>query len=156
MAGFEFRYMLNGGFPVYKEFYAKDTETLTVGDMMNIETGECDLGATGDTGFAGMLASAVDPDAQRNSSHEWTPGVITAVDSTTRLRVLISPDAVYSTTDANARNAGATLDISGATGAQGLAASSNTEFVVVETKLAAADPTFVIFAISSHYLAKAQ
>ena len=151
-AGFTFAYMLNGGTPVIKDFYMKDTETLTRGDMVNIEVGEVDLAATNDTDLAGAVLGTVNPDDERDTSHNRTPGKWAGTDSTTRVRVIISPDAVYSITDANARNAGATLDIAGATGAMTLAASSSIDVVVVETKLQAADLTYVKIADSEHYL----
>ena len=52
-------------------------------------------------------------------------------DSTTRIKCIVDPDAVYAVTDANARLAGATLDITGATGAQAVTTSSNKDVVVV-------------------------
>lgn len=148
MAGFNWRYSLSGGISAVAEFRAKDTETLTKGDLMNVETGEVDLAATNDTGFAGALIGA----APVSIDAEASPGVITAVDSTTWLRVYIDPYAVYGVTDANARNAGASLDIAGATGAQTVAASSNVDVVVVETKKAAADETLVMIFGADHYL----
>ena len=69
----------------------------------------------------------------------------------------MNPDAVYGdANDTSARLAGALLDVSGATGAQTVAASSNTEFVVVERKRQSSDETRVQIASTSHYLAKAQ
>ena len=151
--GFEWRYNLyGGGKPLIKTFYMKDTETLTVGDILNVESGEVDLAATGDTGLAGAFAGPDDPgDAVDNA-----PGTVAGTDSTTLVKVIINPDAVYEVEDNNARAPGATLDITGATGAQGVAASSNTEFVVVERKRQTSDPTHVMICPSAHYLAKAQ
>ena len=156
MAGFEFRYMLNGGNPVIKDFIMKDTETFTKGDMMNIETGELDLAVAGDLAFCGVFLGTVNPDDERNTAHERTPGKVAGTTAVTKVRAIISPDAVYSTADANTRAAGALLDITGATGAQGLAASSGNEFVVVERKAVAADPTFVLITAPTHYLTKVQ
>lgn len=149
--GFKWRYNLSGGRPLILEVIAKDTETLTIGDMINIESGLGDLGATADTGLLGALAGCTDP-----LTYETVPGVIAAVTSVTVLKVIANPDAVYGVVDANARLIGATLDIAGATGAQGVATSSNTEFVVVERKKQTADETRVMFCISSHVFAKAQ
>lgn len=155
MAGYEYRYMLNGGnHPVIKDFFMKDTETLTKGDLLNIEVGEVDLAATNDTDFCGIFLGTVNPDDERATDHTRTPGKVAGTDSTTKIRAIISPDAVYSTSDNNDRDAGATLDISGATGAMALAASSNIDVVVVEDKNASTDPTFFLLSQANHYLAR--
>ena len=152
MAGFTWRYNLMGsGAAVTRTFYAKDTETLTKGDIMNVETGEVDLAVTGDTGLAGILLGAEDPEKEVNSSGVKTPGSVYCTDSTTVLKVVVNPDAVYGVTDSNARQPGATLDISGATGAQTVAASANTEFVVVERKMQTTDETLVMITPTIHY-----
>ncbi len=114
MAGFTFRYRLSGGAPTIQVFKAKDSETLTKGDILNLETGEVDLAATADVALVGMC---LDTGAR--------------TDSTSDVACITDKDAVYGVTDNNARVAGATLDISGATGAQGVATSSNAEFLVV-------------------------
>ena len=156
MAGFEWRYNIGGGPPLIKSFYMKDTETLTKGDLLNLETGEVDLAATSDTALVGVMLGAEDPTKEGNSAGVKTPGKVAGTDSTTIILAIINPDAVYSTADANARQPGALLDISGATGAQTLAESGNTEFVVVERKLQTADPTYVKIIETIHYLTKSQ
>jgi hypothetical protein len=150
MAGFEFAYTLNGGTPLIQTYFMKDTETFTLGDLMNVESGELDLAVTGDTALVGTFMGPHTPSDGKSGS----PGVVEGTDSVTRVRVIISPDAVYSVTDSNDRDAGATLDISGATGAQAVAASSNTEFVVVGDKQLDADPTYVMITPTAHFLAK--
>lgn len=151
--GFEYRYNLSGGRPLILTFLMKDTETLTRGDMLNIESGEVDLAVTSDAALAGIFVGPEDPD----DAVERKPGTVSGTDSTTLVKVIVNPDAVYAdANDTSARLAGATLDISGATGAQTLAASSNTEFVVVERKRQASDETRVMICSSAHYLAKAQ
>ena len=151
--GFEWRYNLSGGRPLILTFLMKDTETLTRGDMLNIESGEVDLAATGDVALAGIFVGPENPD----DAVDGKPGTVSGTDSTTVVKCLVNPDAVYADgSDSNARLAGATLDISGATGAQTVAASSNTEFVVVERKRQSSDETRVQIASTSHYLAKAQ
>jgi hypothetical protein len=117
---------------------AKDTETLTKGDLLNLETGEVDLAATAD---ANLLGVCLDTAAR--------------TDSTTDVYVITDADAVYGVTDANARVLGATLDISGATGAQAVAASSNKEFVVVAPSTAT-EETLVRVNIGKHVANKAQ
>lgn len=139
MAGFKFAYRLSGGAPTIQVLKAKDTETLTKGDMANLETGEVDLGATADANFLGVILGPTGA----------------ATDSTTDISVITDADAVYSVTDANAREKGATLDIAGATGAQGVAASSNKEFVV-QAKSTATEPTLVRFNVGKHVDNKAQ
>lgn len=138
MAGFTFRYRLSGGAPTVQVLKAKDTETLTKGDLLNLETGEVDLAATAD---ANLLGVCLDTAAR--------------TDSTTDVYVITDADAVYGVTDANARVLGATLDISGATGAQAVAASSNKEFVVVAPSTAT-EETLVRVNIGKHVANKAQ
>jgi hypothetical protein len=113
-AGFKFMYRLSGGPMTVQKLYFKDTETLTKGDMLNLETGEVDLAATGDTAFIGVALQT-----------------LAGTDSTTLIEVCIDDDAVYAVYDANVRKAGALLDLSGATGAQTIAAASNNNFVVM-------------------------
>jgi hypothetical protein len=137
MAGFTFRERPSGAAPTIKSLTFKDTETITAGDMVNLETGEVDLGATGDTNLLGCALHTV-----------------AGVDSTTKIRCIVDADAVYSVTDNNARVIGATLDLAGATGAQGVAASSNKEFVVVADS-SATEPTLVRFNVGKHHENKA-
>ena len=136
--GFTFVYCLHGGKPLVEVFLFKDTETLTKGDLLNLESGEVDLAVTTDTALLGLMMGAEDPaDAKVRE-----PGVTEGTDSTTKAKVLTDPDAVYEDPDdSSARNAGVTLDISGTTGAMALAASSNTDVVVVGRKEQNADPT---------------
>lgn len=137
-AGFTFRLRTCGSPPTIKRVLMKDTETLTAGDMLNLETGEVDLGATADTNFLGVCLETV-----------------AGTDSTTRVRVITDADAVYSVVDNNARVIGATLDLAGATGAQAVAASSNKEFVVVADS-GATEETMVRFNVGKHHDNKAQ
>tara|TARA_Y100000310_G_C20493364_1_gene720333 strand:- start:333 stop:791 length:459 start_codon:yes stop_codon:yes gene_type:complete len=152
MAGFTFRYCLYGGRPLVLDFLMKDTETLTKGDLLNVESGEVDLAVTSDAALAGAFMGPKDP----ADATDGSPGVVAGTDSTTLVECIASPDAVYGVADANARLPGALLDIAGATGAQTLAASSNTEFVVVERKRQNADETRVMILPDSHYLIKGQ
>lgn len=138
MAGFHFRYRLSGGAPTIQELLFKDTETLTKGDIVNLESGELDLGATADANLVGAVQQTV-----------------AGTDSTTRIEVITDADAVYGVVDANARLVGATLDLAGATGAQSVATSSNKEFVVV-AESSATEETLVRFNVGKHYANKAQ
>jgi len=136
--GFTHVFNLYGAKPRIEVFFMKDTETLTKGDLVNLESGEVDLAVTSDTAILGQFLG---PDRPADGKVD-NPGVVVGTDSTTRVRVLTSPDAVYEDKDdTNARNAGATLDISGATGAMALAASSNTDVVVIGKKEQSSDPT---------------
>ena len=151
--GFDWRYNVSGGRPLILTLVMKDTETLTRGDMLNIESGEVDLAATGDAALAGVFVGPENPE----DAVDGKPGTLAGTDSTTIVKVIVNPDAVYAdANDTSARLAGATLDISGATGAQTVAASSNTEFVVVERKRQSSDETRLMICSSAHYLAKAQ
>ena len=136
MAGFEFRYRECGAPPTIITVTAKDTETLTKGDIGNIESGEVDLAATSDAALAGQILET--------KSH---------TDSTTTTEIIVDADAVYAVTDANARNIGDSLDISGATGAQTVTTSSNKEFVVVRNSTAS-EPTLVKINADAHAFAK--
>ena len=135
MAGFDFRFCESGSAPTVRTVYAKDTETLTTGDILNLETGEVDLGATGDTRLLGACLET--------KAH---------TDSTTTTEVIVDADAVYGVTDANARKIGATLDLSGETGAQTVATSSNKDLVVVADS-SATEETLVRVYPTRHALA---
>lgn len=138
MAGFRFSHRLSGGAPTVQTFFTKDTETLTRGDIANLESGEIDLGATADTNLVGAIMQTA-----------------AGTDSTTEYQVITDDDAVYEVTDNNARVVGATLDLTGSTGAQGLTTSSNKEFVVVAPSTAT-QPTLVKINVGKHFKNKAQ
>lgn len=138
MAGFTYRYRISGAAPTVQSLVIKDTETLTKGDIANLETGQIDLGATADANLAGVVLE--------------TKAGTTAV---TEYEVITDPDAVYGVTDANARVIGATLDLSGATGAQTVTTSSNKEFVVV-ADCSASQETLVRINVGKHFANKAQ
>lgn len=138
--GFRYRGRMYGdpNKPTIQDLTFKDTETLTRGDMANLESGEVDLGATADTNLLGMVQET-----------------LSGTDSTTKIKVIVDADAIYGVYDPNARVKGATLDLSGATGAQTVAASSNKEFVVYADS-AADEETLVVFNIGKHHNNKAQ
>jgi len=151
--GFTWRYNVSGGRPLIIKLLMKDSETLTKGDMLNLESGEVDLMVTSDVAAVGVFMGPADPD----DATDGQPGVVAGTDSTTLVQVIANPDAVYADpNDTNARLAGALLDISGATGAQTLASASNNEFVVVERKRQSSDETRVQFTAPTHYLSKVQ
>lgn len=131
--GFRFRYRLSGAPPTIQYILAQDTATYTKGDLVNLESGELDLAATNDTTMVGAVQQTV-----------------SAVDSTTLIPVITDWDAVYGVYDANARLIGATLDITGATGAMTVAASSNVDLLVVANSTAA-EETLVMIAHGEHW-----
>ncbi|MDP3937556.1 MAG: hypothetical protein Q8R92_05395 [Deltaproteobacteria bacterium] len=133
MAGFSFRYRLSGGAPTIEDLTFKDTETLTKGDMANLETGEVDLAASEDANLLGVCLETV-----------------VGTDSTTKIQVITDADAVYAVSDESARVKGATLDIAGTTGEQKIATSSKKEFVVVAAS-SATEPTLVRFNVGKHH-----
>ena len=137
-AGFRFRYRLSGAKPTIQYLTCKDTETLSRGDIANLEGGEIDLAATNDANMLGAI-------------QETKAGV----DSTTKYAVITDFDAVYGVYDPNARAIGATLDIAGATGAQTVATSSNKEFVVVADS-SATEETLVMINRDAQAFVKAQ
>ena len=151
--GLEWRYNVSGGRPLILTFVMKDTETLTRGDLLNIESGEVDLAATADVALCGIFVGPENP----NDATDGEPGKLSGTDSTTVVKAIVNPDAVYADkNDTSARLAGALLDVSGATGAQTIASASNNEFVVVERKRQSTDETRVQFTAPTHYLSKVQ
>ena len=131
--GFRPRYRLSGGPFTIQTLTIKDTETLTKGDIVNLETGEIDLGATNDTAFVGVVM-------------ETKAGT----DSTTTFQCITDADAVYGVYDANARAIGATLDISGTTGAMTVASSSSADLLVVADSTAT-EETLVMINHGEHF-----
>jgi len=134
MPGFDFRFRESGGAPTIRKVVAKDTETLTKGDIINVESGQADLAVTQDVALLGACLQTV-----------------SATSAVTEIEVISDTDAVYAYTDGTAHNIGVTLDLAGATGAQVLAASSNQEFIVVATN-AATEETLVKINPSVHAL----
>lgn len=132
-AGFRFRYRLSGAPPTIQTLTCKDTETLSRGDLANLESGEIDLAATNDTALVGAIL-------------ETKAGT----DSTTTYQVITDFDAVYGVYDANARAIGATLDITGTTGAQTVTTSSNVDVIVVANSTAS-EETLVMIAHGEHW-----
>lgn len=135
---FTFRFRPSGALPTIQKIPFKDTETLTKGDLVNLEAGLADLGATADTNLLGA--------AQQT---------LAGTSTVTKIEVIVDADAVYGVQDPNARKKGDTLDLAGATGAQGVAASANKEFVVV-ADCSAAEETLVRFNVGKHADNKAQ
>lgn len=127
--GFHFSHYRSDGSrkPIRRKYIFKDTETLTKGDLVNLESGEVDLAASGDTAIIGVADETVE-----------------GTDSTTEIWVILDNqgDAVWRVYDANARTEGTELDIDGTTGAMTLAADSDSD-VIVDSNSTAAQPTLV-------------
>ena len=130
--GFRFRGRLCGALPTEQTHTFKDTETLTKGDLLNLETGEVDLAATDDKLLLGI--------AQETKA---------GVDSTTTIQCIVDEDAIYGVYDANARKKGAHLDLAGATGAMTVAADSNHDLMVIADS-AATEETLVVISHGAH------
>lgn len=128
---FEFAYSLSGTAPIIEKITVADTVVLSIGEMVNLESGELTTAVTADTALVGVAIEAVD-----NTDDGETCAVI------------VNEDAVYRITDANARSKGDTLDI--ATGALGVTTSSNADLIVVEDSTSS-EPTLVTFN-NTHYL----
>ncbi len=131
-AGFRIRGRLYGEDIHYQDILSKDTATHTKGDIVNVETGEVQIGATTDTALIGPVMET-----------------LACTDSTTKIRVCTDPDVILGVYDPNARVIGACLDLSGATGAMTVASATNKEFVVYQTSTAT-EETLVIFNQGHH------
>lgn len=125
MAGFWFAGTLDGSQPIVQTFVVKASAVITKGEMLNLETGEADAGATGDTALIGIATEDVD----------------NTVDGHT-VDAIVNPNAIYGVDDANARVTGALLDL--ASGALGITTDSNHDVMVVSDS-SASEPTMVTF-----------
>lgn len=133
-AGFKFMYRICGKEPTRVKYKFKDTETLTKGDLVNLESGEVDLAATNDGALLGIV-------------NETKAGV----DSTTEIECIVDADAVYAVYDPVARSAGDILDLAGTTGAMTVATDSSHDLRVVANSTAN-EWTLVMINESKHYL----
>jgi hypothetical protein len=131
-AGFRYRERLCGQPPTIQTHTFKDSETLTKGDLLNLESGEVDLAATDDKLLLGVALETK-----------------VGVDSTTNIAVIVDEDAIYGVYDASARVKGAHLDLAGATGAMTVAADSNHDLMVFANS-SAAEETLVMISHGAH------
>ncbi len=131
--GFRYRGRRSNGPQTVQDLLFKDTETLTQGDIGNLETGEVDLAAAADANLLGVILET-----------------LSGTDSTTRIRVCVDDDQILGVYDPVARLKGATLDIAGTTGAQTITTSSGKEFVV-HAESAADEETLVCFNTGKHH-----
>ncbi len=135
MAGFQFAYKMSGSSPTIYTIPVKAAAVLSAGELVNLESGYADAAATADAALMGIALHAAD-----NTS--GSSGDI-------NVDVIVDPDAVYAVDDANARVAGATLDI--ASGGMGVTTSSNADLIVV-APCTASERTLVRIQRSQHYL----
>ena len=146
MAGFTWKYNLGGGRPLIHTMVNDATETLTQGDYLSLVSGETKLFTTNDALMLGTFQGTHDP----GDMVSGLMGTASIVSSTTRLKVIVNPDAVYEGADANDRAYGVSLDLGGSTGAMAIATSSNADIQVVEDKRQASDPTRFIAKPGEH------
>lgn len=132
---FQFAYKMSGGAPTIYDLPVKASSVVSVGEIVNLESGFVDGGATADTALVGIALEAANNTGGSNGDLS--------------VKCIVDPDAVYSIVDANARVAGATLDL--ASGAQGVTTSSNADVIVVAPSSATED-TLVRIVRSQHYL----
>jgi uncharacterized protein YbcI len=134
MTGFTFRYRLSGKPPTVKGFVVKTSATLSRGDVVALRDDEVELGKTGDTALVGVAVETLNGDASQTS-----------------IQVIVDADAVYGVKDDGVRLKGATVDLCGASGGQGLGAGVNHDFVV-DVDSREDDETLVFIAGAKHYL----
>lgn len=118
-AGFKLMGRMSGFPTTIVKIKFKDTETISKGDLVNVESGTADLGATADTLLLGIALQ----------TKAGTSGV-------TDLEVVADEDAYYGVYDPNARKIGDFLDITGATGAQGVGTPTNNDLIVIANSAA--------------------
>lgn len=131
--GFKYMGRLSGQPDLIQKFTIADA-AFAKGDIVNLESGQIDLAATDDAALVGVVLEAIS-------------GGTTGTD---QVECTYAPDAVFAVYDANARVAGATLDISGATGAMTVAATSNADLIVIADS--AADEWTLVTFNGNHYL----
>lgn len=125
MAGFQWAGSIDGSEPIFRKFTVKASAVISRGEMLNLESGEADAGASNDAAFLGAATEAVD---------NTVDGHI--------VECIVNPGAIYAVVDANVRVAGDKLDL--ASGGLALTTDSNHDFIVWADS-AADEPTLVIF-----------
>lgn len=123
MAGFRWVGSLDGSEPIIRNFPVKNAAVLSRGEMVNLESGEVDAGASNDAAFLGVATEDVDNTAD---------GLY--------CDVIVNPGAIYAVDDSTQRTTGAQLDL--ASGGMGLTTDSNHDFVVYKSD---GEETQVIF-----------
>lgn len=129
---FQWAFNISGGAPLIQTFTVKDTEVITEGMMVSLDTGEVDKAAHGDSSIIGIAVHDAD-----NTNDGLT------------VRVIVNRDAVYSVTDANVRAVDADLDLD--TAATGVTTDSSHTFKVFRDSTAS-EPTLVYINAGNHWL----
>jgi uncharacterized protein YbcI len=133
MSGFAFRYRLSGQRPTIELFELRAAQRINRGDMLSLDRGDLELARTGDSALVGAALETLDGDRP-----------------TTSIRAIVDADAVYGVGDAHIRLKGTSLDLSAASGAHGVEAGPNGDFVV-DVDSGADDETLVTIDSASHY-----
>lgn len=133
--GFRYRGRKCGGPPTFQKFVAASAATYHKGDLVSLAAGECEIAASNDVTFLGIVNETAVCD-----------GVAT---TGTKVEVIVDEDSIFAVYDAAARLKGAVLDITGATGAMTIAADVDTDLMVFANSLAT-EETIVCFANGSH------
>jgi uncharacterized protein YbcI len=131
VTGFAFRYRIGGGTPTVGSFPFVNADPLAEGDMLSLTGGEVELGLSGHL-LLGAAAEARNGDG-----------------SMTALRAYTDADAVYAVSDASARHKDGTVDLTGASGSQGVADGPNGDFTVV-ADCAGGEATLVRISVGRH------
>lgn len=111
----------------------QNTETLSLGDMLNSDNGNAALARSGDTMLLGACQATV-----------------AGTRSTSAVRAIVDADAIYGVDDARARRQGELLELDGLTGAQGVSVDGSGEFIVMKDS-AAGEETLVHINPNRHY-----
>lgn len=133
--GFRYRGRRCGGPPTIQRLVAASAATYHKGDIVSLANGECEIAATDDKTFLGVVNETTVCD-----------GVAT---TGTQIEVIVDEDSIFGVYDANARAKGAKLDIAGTTGAMTVAADSNHDLQVY-ARSAANEETLVCFSHAAH------
>ena len=129
--GFQFVHRQTGAMPTILDIVLRNDEVLSVGEMVNINTGEAEAAGTNDAAFVGIALEALDN-----------------ADDGLSIKVIVDKDAIYRVSDDNARLIGATLDL--ASGGLGVTTpNTNKDFIVIKTSTAT-EPTHVMITPAEH------
>lgn len=132
MAGFSFRYRLNGDSPTVRRLRFRDSGQLTTGDMLHFDGAEVGLTGSGTDDLVGIAC-------------ETKAGTA----ATSHIEVIVDADAVYGIGDANTRAKGAHLDLNGGTGAQSVAVGPQ-KLLEVMMDCTADEETLVRISVGKH------
>jgi len=109
--GFRWAGSLDGSEPIIRRFPVKASAVLSRGEMVNLEAGEADAGASNDSAFLGIATEDVENTVDGHY-----------------VDVIVNPLAIYEVDDSTQRTPPAQLDL--ASGGKSLTTDSNHDFVV--------------------------